>query len=63
MDRSVASLLLDSQLVLFPIEPLMETHTQQVKACPFPLFSFFFFFPFFFFFISSRSADDKESDV
>lgn len=61
MDRSVASLLLDSQLALFPIEPLMETHTQQVKACPFPLFSFFFFFPFFF--ISSRSADDKESNV
>ena len=59
MDRSVASLLLDSQLVLFPIEPLMETHTQQVKACPFPLFSFFLSF----FFISSRSADDKESDV
>ena len=62
MDRSVASLLLDSQLVLFPIEPLMETHTQQVKACPFTLFSFFLSF-FFFFFISSRSADDKESDV
>lgn len=56
MDRSVASLHLDSQLVLFPIEPLMETHTQQVKACPFSLFSFFFF-------ISSRSADDKKSDV
>lgn len=58
MDRSVASLHFDSQLVLFPIEPLMETHTQQVKACPFSLFSFFFFF-----FISSRSADDKESNV
>lgn len=44
MDRSVASLHLDSQLVLFPIEPLMETHTQQVKACPFSPFSFFFLF-------------------
>lgn len=59
MDRSVASLHLDSQLVLFPIESLMETHTQQVKACPFSLFSFFFSS----FFISSRSADDKKSDV
>ena len=63
MDRSVASLLLDSQLVLFPIEPLMETHTQQVKACPFPPFSFFlsFFFLFLPGVLMIRKAMSKSS--
>ena len=70
MVRSVTSLLLASQLVLFPIEPLMETHTQQVKACPFSLFSSFFFFlsfsfSFFFLFLPGvlmiRKAMSKSS--